>query len=158
MCSVQCAVCSAGWHKLRDRTTGGLRPSLSCEAEIWIIQNDLWNKRGWSQRNGPILAYFTRRVKLYSMITYIGDTVGLTQWNPALYNGWLHQIVSLKENTAHSVAKYRNTRFEAGIFRRTTVWGRTNNYVSLHRCLQQGVTGSIRQTAKTGFTSFKWPS
>ena len=120
-----------GWHKLRDRATGGLRPSLSCEAEILIIQNDLWNKRGRSQRNGPILAYFTRRVKLYSMITYIGDTVGLTQWNPALYNGWLHQIVSRKENTAHSVAKYRNTRFEAEIFRKTTVWGRHFFYASL---------------------------
>ena len=30
----------AGWHKLRDRATGGLRQSLSCEAEILVIHDD----------------------------------------------------------------------------------------------------------------------
>ena len=35
------------------------------------------------------------------------------------------------QNMAHSVKKFRNARFEAKIFRKTTVKGPKQNYVSL---------------------------
>ena len=35
------------------------------------------------------------------------------------------------QSTAQLVEKFRNTRFEAKIFRKITVWGWKENYVSL---------------------------
>ena len=49
--------------------------------------------------------------------------------------------VSRTENMAHSVAKYRNMRFEAEIVRKTMVWGRHFFYASLTGMLVYWYTG-----------------
>ena len=53
--------------------TGGLRPSLSCEAKILIIQDDFVDLRGHLQGMDP----FTRRVNLNSMIKYMEEAAGI---------------------------------------------------------------------------------